>query len=54
MQAVVPLTRAPERAKVEIPQSHRDLIDCPPVTALSTIGPDGYPQTSVVWCDDHD
>ena len=31
--------------------SHRDLLDGPPVAALSTIGPDGYPQTSVVWCD---
>jgi PPOX class probable F420-dependent enzyme len=30
---------------------HRDLVDCPPVAALSTIGADGYPQTSVVWCD---
>jgi PPOX class probable F420-dependent enzyme len=35
----------------EIPASHRDLVECPPVAALSTIGSDGYPQTSVVWCD---
>jgi PPOX class probable F420-dependent enzyme len=35
----------------EIPASHRDLIECPPVAALSTIMADGYPQTSVVWCD---
>jgi PPOX class probable F420-dependent enzyme len=34
-----------------IPDSHRDLIDCPPVAALTTVGADGYPQTSVVWCD---
>jgi PPOX class probable F420-dependent enzyme len=34
-----------------IPDSHRDLVDCPPVAALTTIGADGYPQTSVVWCD---
>jgi PPOX class probable F420-dependent enzyme len=34
-----------------IPASHLDLVDCPPVAALSTIGGDGYPQTSVVWCD---
>jgi len=34
-----------------IPESVRDLADCPPVAALSTIGADGYPQTSVVWCD---
>jgi len=35
----------------EIPASHRDLVDCPPVAALSTVSKDGYPQTSVVWCD---
>jgi PPOX class probable F420-dependent enzyme len=34
-----------------IPESHLDLIECPPVAALSTDGADGYPQTSVVWCD---
>ena len=34
-----------------IPASHRDLVDCPPVAALTTVTPDGYPQTSVVWCD---
>ena len=34
-----------------IPASHRDLVQCPPVAALTTIGRDGYPQTSVVWCD---
>jgi PPOX class probable F420-dependent enzyme len=36
---------------VDIPDSHRDLIDCPPVASLTTVTPDGYPQTSVVWCD---
>src|SRR6476659_6578128 len=35
----------------EIPRSHLDLVDRPPVAALTTIMPDGYPQTSVVWCD---
>jgi PPOX class probable F420-dependent enzyme len=35
----------------EIPRSHRDLVECPPVAALTTVMPDGYPQTSVVWCD---
>ena len=35
----------------EVPSSHRDLIECPPVAALTTVGLDGYPQTSVVWCD---
>lgn len=35
----------------EIPASHRDLVECPPVAALSTLMADGSPQTSVVWCD---
>lgn len=35
----------------KIPASHRDLAECPPVAALSTITREGYPQTSVVWCD---
>jgi PPOX class probable F420-dependent enzyme len=36
---------------VTIPASHRDLAECPPVCALTTLMPDGSPQTSVVWCD---
>jgi len=35
----------------EIPSSHRDLAECPPVAALTTVMQDGSPQTSVVWCD---
>ena len=35
----------------EIPASHLDLVECPPVAALTTVMADGYPQTSVVWCD---
>ena len=35
----------------DIPRSHLDLVECPPVAALTTVMPDGYPQTSVVWCD---
>ena len=38
----------------EIPVSFRDLAECPPVAALSTVMPDGSPQTSVVWCDTED
>jgi PPOX class probable F420-dependent enzyme len=34
-----------------IPASHRDLVEGPPVAALTTVNPDGYPHTSVVWCD---
>jgi hypothetical protein len=33
-----------------IPESHVDLIDGPYVVALSTIMPDGQPQTTPVWC----
>ncbi len=36
---------------VPIPASHLDLVECPPVAALTTVMPDGSPQTSVVWCD---
>jgi PPOX class probable F420-dependent enzyme len=41
----------PAGAPGEIPVSHRDLAECPPVAALTTLMPDGSPQTSVVWCD---
>lgn len=40
-----------DHAPGEIPDSHRDLVECPPVAALTTVTRDGYPQTSVVWCD---
>lgn len=40
-----------EREAAAIPTSHRDLVDGPPVAALTTVAADGYPQTSVVWCD---
>jgi PPOX class probable F420-dependent enzyme len=36
--------------KTEIPNSHLDLINGPRVAALTTIMPDGQPQTTVVWC----
>ena len=34
-----------------VPPSHSDLVECPPVAALTTITAAGYPQTSPVWCD---
>ncbi len=34
----------------QIPESHRDLIDGAFTTALTTIMPDGQPQTTPVWC----
>ena len=37
--------------RATIPESHRDLVECPRVAALTTVMADGYPQTSVVWCD---
>jgi PPOX class probable F420-dependent enzyme len=40
-----------DQAPDEIPASHRDLVECPRVAALTTVARDGYPQTSVVWCD---
>jgi PPOX class probable F420-dependent enzyme len=46
---IIGLTR--RRPSAEIPASYHDLIECPPVAALTTVGLDGYPQTSVVWCD---
>lgn len=35
---------------VNIPESHCDLLNGPRVAALTTVMPDGYPQTTVVWC----
>jgi PPOX class probable F420-dependent enzyme len=40
-----------DHAPDEIPASFRDLVECPPVAALTTVACDGHPQTSVVWCD---
>jgi PPOX class probable F420-dependent enzyme len=34
----------------QIPQSHLELIDGPYIVALSTLMPDGQPQTTPVWC----
>lgn len=47
-----PTTFAPTRSYVgiQIPQSFLDLADCPRVAALTTVMPDGQPQTTAVWC----
>jgi PPOX class probable F420-dependent enzyme len=37
----------------QIPPSHLDLVDGPYIVALSTILPDGQPQTTPVWCNRH-
>ena len=34
---------------VPIPESHRDLLEAPAVGALTTLGADGYPQTTAIW-----
>jgi PPOX class probable F420-dependent enzyme len=38
-------------AAATIPADFLDLAECPPAAALTTVMPDGSPQTSVVWCD---
>lgn len=35
---------------VKIPEEFLDLLNGPRVAALTTIMPNGYPQTTVVWC----
>ena len=47
----MPNDRSADDPSVTIPAAFADLAECPPVAALSTLSPDGYPQTSVVWCD---
>jgi PPOX class probable F420-dependent enzyme len=42
---------SPATASATIPVEFVDLVDCPPVAALTTVMPDGSPQTSAVWCD---
>lgn len=40
-----------QKVAAPIPASHRDLFERPVVVALSTVMPDGQPQTTPVWCD---
>jgi PPOX class probable F420-dependent enzyme len=37
-----------------LPASHRDLLSRPIVGVLTTLLPDGQPQSSLVWCDADD
>ena len=37
---------------VPIPESHRDLLTRPIHAVLTTMMPDGQPQSSLVWCDE--
>ncbi len=53
--AVKPSTSAePLREIAPIPESHLDLIDGPYNVVLSTVMPDGQPQTTPVWCNRQD
>ena len=45
---------SPALPRDRIPAALEDLVDCPPVAVLTTLGADGSPQTSVVWCDRDD
>ena len=36
---------------ITVPQSHRDLLERPIHAVLTTMMPDGQPQSSLVWCD---
>lgn len=51
MSALATAAGPGEVRAARIPLSHLDLAECPRVAALSTVTADGYPQTSVVWCD---
>jgi hypothetical protein len=48
--AVIHEAPAPLRTTRRIPDDFVDLMDCPPVAALTTIMPDGHPQTTAVRC----
>jgi PPOX class probable F420-dependent enzyme len=37
-----------------IPEQYRDLIDGPLVVTLTTLMPDGRPQSTIVWCNSED
>lgn len=34
-----------------IPESHKDLLEGPISVVLTTVMPDGQPQSTVIWCD---
>lgn len=36
---------------LDIPETHRDLIEEPVFVTLTTLMPDNQPQSTVVWCD---
>jgi len=38
--------------QITIPEAYYDLLNGPRVAALTTVMPDGQPQSSLVWCDE--
>jgi PPOX class probable F420-dependent enzyme len=44
-------TQGEKSMRTRIPDAYLDLVSGPPVAALTTVMPDGQPQTTVVWCD---
>ena len=49
--AAMPEVEAPALPGSVVPDSHRDLLDGPPVAALTALMPDGSPHTTPVWCE---
>ncbi len=53
MEAVVSpegLRPTPDRPRATIPKTHRDVLERPLRAYLSTLMPDGHPQTQPIWC----
>ncbi len=46
----MPVEQAEATTSTGIPASHADLVEAPPVAALTTLMADGSPQTTPVWC----
>ncbi|HEX2620667.1 MAG TPA: PPOX class F420-dependent oxidoreductase [Phototrophicaceae bacterium] len=44
-------TSTPSTPTASIPESHRDLIERPVYVVLTTMMPDGQPQSTIVWWD---
>jgi PPOX class probable F420-dependent enzyme len=47
-------TAAQPSASTHLPDSHIDLVEAPPVAALTTLMRDGSPHTTPVWCNYED
>src|SRR5689334_22044905 len=49
----MPVRGAVARSRAQIPAAHSYLVDEPYWAALTTVMPDGRPQTTPVWCNQH-